>query len=169
MIFNNKNITIGNTGVIVALPVVDWTLAGRTVELVLSTGTVRYLVASSIVGNTKHVSCRRGRALELVLQTLVVLTVALITGVPALVPAVADLSRMGAVLVLALELARGADKGRTVVGLVQAVSTVVLRVAPPPEWNTFVGVGAQELAPAAVGLTGDPVLGQNEILRAAAH
>ena len=129
---------------------VDWTLAGRTVELVLSTGTVRYLVASSIVGNTKHISCRRGRALELVLQTLVVLTVALITGVPALIPPVADLSGMGAVLVLALELARGADEGLTALGLVQPVSTVVLGVALPPEGNTFVGVGAQELTPAAV-------------------
>ena len=148
---------------------VDWILAGRTVELVLTPGTVRYLVTSSVAGNTEHTSCWRGRTLELILQTLVILTVALVTGVSALVPAVADLCGVGAVLVLALELPRGADKGRTVVGLVQAVSAVVLGVALPPEWNTFEGVGAQELTPAAVGLTGDPVLGQYEILRAGAH
>ena len=143
-------ITIGNTGVIIALPVVDWALSGRTVKLVLSPWTVSYLVTSSIAGNAKHISCWRGRTFELILQTLVMLTLELITGVPALVPAVADLGGVGAVLVFALELARGADKGLTVLRLVVAVSTVVLRVALPPERNTFVGVGAQELTPAAV-------------------
>ena len=67
---------------------VDWTLAGRTVELVLAPGTVRYLVTSSVAGNTEHASCWRGRTLELILQTLVILTVALVTGVSALVPVV---------------------------------------------------------------------------------
>ena len=148
---------------------VDRTLTGRAVKFVLPSRAVSYLVTPPLTGNTKHVLCWRGRTFELILQTLVILTVALVTGVSALVPAVADLCGVGAVLVLALELPRGADKGRTVVGLVQAISTVVLGVALPPEWNTFEGVGAQELTPAAVGLTGDPVLGQYEILRAGAH
>ena len=129
---------------------VGWTLTWWTVKFVLSTRTVRYLVASSRAGNTKHISCWRGRTFELILQTLVILTVAFIAGVSALVPAVADLGGVGAVLVVALELARGADKGRTVVRLVHAVTTVVLGVALPPEWNTFVGLGAQKLTPAAV-------------------
>ena len=70
---------------------VDWTLAGRTVELVLTPGTVRYLVTSSVAGNTEHTSCWRGRTLELILQTLetlVVLTVAIVPGISALVPVV---------------------------------------------------------------------------------
>ena len=129
---------------------VGWTLTWWTVKFVLSTRTVRYLVASSRAGNTKHISCWRGRTFELILQTLVVLTVSLITGVSTLVPAVTDLGGVSAVLVIALELTRGADKGRTVLRLVQTVTAVVLRVTPPPEWNTFEGVGAQKLTQAAV-------------------
>ena len=64
---------------------VDWTLAGRTVELVLTPGTVRYLVTSSVAGNAKHASCWRGRTLELILQTL---EVAIVPGSSARVPLV---------------------------------------------------------------------------------
>ena len=121
---------------------VDRTLTGRAVKFVLPSRAVSYLVTPPLTGNTKHVLCWRGRTFELILQTLVILTVSLITGVSTLVPTVTDLGGMGAVLVIALELARGADKGRTVVWLVQAVTTVILRITPPPEWNTFEGVGA---------------------------
>ena len=129
---------------------VDRTLTGRAVKFVLPSRAVSYLVTPPLTGNTKHVLCWRGRTFELILQTLVILTVSLITGVSTLVPTVTDLGGMGAVLVIALELARGADKGRTVVWLVQAVTTVILRITPPPEWNTFEGVGAQKLTQATV-------------------
>ena len=105
---------------------VDRALAGGAVKLVLSPRTVSDLVTPSGAGNTKHRPCWRGRTFELILETLVILTVALVTGVPALVPAVADLGGVGAVLVLALELARGADKGLTALRLVVAVSTVIV-------------------------------------------
>ena len=132
---------------------IDWTLTGRAVKFVLTSRAVSYLVTPPVAGNTKHISCWRGRTFELILQTLVILTVSLITGVSTLVPAVTDLGGVSAVLVIALELTRGADKGRTVLRLVQTVTAVVLRVTPPPEWNTFEGVGAQKLTPAAVGPT----------------
>ena len=67
---------------------VDWTLAGRTVKLLLTPRTVSYLVTSSVAGNTEHTSCWPGRTLELILQTLVVLTVAIVPGIFALVPVV---------------------------------------------------------------------------------
>ena len=161
-------LTVGNTGVIVTPVVVDRTLLRRTVLLVLSSGTVGDLVTSPVAGDTEDIGAPVCRTLELVGETLVVLAVVFVTGVLALDPPVADLSGVET-LGLALELSRSADEAGTVLRLVLAVPTVVLAVTPPPERDTLEGVGAEELAPAAVRLAGDPVLGQEEVLRTAAH
>ena len=78
------------------------------------------------------------------------LTVVFIAAVPALILAVADLCGMEAVLVVTLELAGRAHELLAVLRLVKSVPAVVLRVAPPPEGDTLVSVGTQELTPATV-------------------
>ena len=129
---------------------VDWTLLGGTVLLILPPRTVSYVIAPSVRGDTEHRDSSVGRTFELVGEALVVVAFLLVAPVPTLVPAVTDLCGVDAVLVPALELARGAHEGRAVVRLVQPVSAVVLGVTPPPEWNALVGVGAEELTLTAV-------------------
>lgn len=75
---------------------------------------------------------------------------------------------MNALLVAALELARGADERVALGGLVAAVPAVVLSVALPPEGHALEGRLADEHGGGAVGDAAEAVGGEDKVLRAGA-
>lgn len=128
-------VTVANPNRRYALVVVTLELTGRaggrrTARLVLAQRAVGPLVAPLVGGDAARGDGGVARAPELVAETHVLATGALVRAVAAVVGAVAQVRRMDAVAVPALVLPGQAFERRAVGRLVAAVAAVVLSVAP---------------------------------------
>lgn len=155
---------IGHTTIVATLELILFADKWRAASLILTARTITYTIATLHTVHTEGGTIPSRFALKMILEACELIAIQLIRIVATLIDTITNGRGMYTLLVAALILSRLTVEGWTRLGLIAAITTIILRIAAPIEWNAFVCVDALKVGSRAIGPTCASILGKHKII-----